>query len=614
MIERPATRFPRVLSFASKRLTDPPLRAHPRLWRDIAALAVPATGVIVLAEFGRDLPLLATALVLASIGAVSRPVLGAALVLVAASDPSLFRGHALGPLTGVDLLIGAVVARAALIADRRHPSWLEWSALGFLAAAAVATVVAHSGSAPTAFARVGSYLVLGLVVGRALRLGDRPLLTQVFIGSQAGQAFAAFTSITGTTTTDFPFGRYLGTLGDPAQFGIPIAFAAVLLAVSRNAVRDTVLRATLLILFVGAVAGSATRSAWSVAGVGGLLALAQRVGRGRSIGIRLALASGVFAALAAGTVLVVIGAGVIGLNPSSAELRRRSIETAWTYLTRHPTHPAGLGNNPAPQSEEPAAASRSRNLIPNSSFERRRLSWVAFRGAKIRRSPVDVVSGRTSLSVSTAGRTIEEGVATASPVAGVRGDATYTFSIYAKIRPDVPLWLYVDEYDASNRWLTYSYSTVTGTGEWKRLTRTWRTEPATAEARLFVVTAQHIKTTLTLDAAQLERGGTASAYVAGRRHEVTQSSVTYNTWLAVAISLGVVAASLLAVLAAGAAYHAYRLGDDAFAIALVAILVPSLTENFVYATSFVTLIWFAALGLTVTAHASVARRSAASHD
>jgi hypothetical protein len=604
MIERPAARLPRVLSVALKRLPNLHLRAQLKLLWDIAALGLPAAGVIALAEFGKDLPLLATALVLTGVCAMSRPVLGAALVLVAASDPSLFRGHALGPLTSVDLMITAVVCHAALTADRRRPRWLEWSALGFLAAGAAATVVAPSGSAPTAYARVASYLILGLVVGRALRLGDRPLLTQVFIGSQVGQALAAFTSITSKTETDFPLGRYLGTLGDPAQFGIPIAFAAVLLAGSRGAVRDTVARATLLILLVGAVAGSATRSAWSVLGIGGLLVLALRVGKGRSFAIRLALASGVLVALAAGTIFVVVGAGSIGLNPRSADLRRSSIETAWTYLTRHPMHPAGLGNNPAPQSEEFARTSVSRNLVPNSSFERPGLSWIAFRGAEIRRSRIDAVSGKASLSVSTEGRTIEEGVVTVSSLSGVRGDADYTFSIYAKTRRDVPLWLYEDEYDANNRWLTYGYTRVAGTGDWERLTRTWRTKPATAAAKLFVVTAARRKTTLSLDSAQLELGATASAYVAGRRRQVPQTSVTYNTWLAVAISLGVAAAALLAVLAAGAAWYAYRLGDDAVAIALVAILVPSLTENFVYATNFVTLIWFAALGLTVTAHAS----------
>lgn len=607
MIGRSATRFPRLASFVEQRLTN----LRERLWMpgflhrpDVAALALPGLGVIVLAEIGADLPLRITALVLTCVCWLTRPALGVAVILVAASDPSLFRGHAFGPLTVVDLLTGAVIVRAALMADRRRPNRLEWLAVGFLVAGGVATAVSHSGSAPTAFARVGSYLALGLIVGRALGFGDRPLLMRAFVGSEAGQAFAALTSITSTTATDFPFGRYLGTLGDPAQFGIPIAFAAVLLAASRNIVRDTVLRAALLILFAAAVAGSATRSAWAVAAVGGLLTLARRGGSGRAIELRIALAAALLAALSVGTVLVVVGAGAIGLNPSSAELRRRSVETAWTYLTAHPFHPTGLGNNPTGRVDE-VVAPVGANLIPDSGFERGAQGWVTFREADVRRSRADKISGTASLSVRTEGKRIEEGVATAAPVLGMRGNSTYTFSIYAKARPKIRLWLYIDEYDANTRWLTYGYSRITGTGDWTRVARTWKTKPATAQSKVFVVTGERARTAFFVDAAQLERGGSASPYIAGRQYGATQPSATYNTWLSVAVSLGIIAAGFLAVLAAGAPYHAHRLGHDAVAIALVAILVPSLTENFMYAASVVTLVWLAALGLTVTAQASV---------
>jgi hypothetical protein len=463
---------------SARRLASFPERLRKAVLRraDLAALALPAVGVIVLAEVGAHLPLRITAVLLTVACAFTRPVFGAGVIVVAASDPSLFRDHAFGALTCVDLLIATVVARAALRADRRHPTWLESSALGFLASGAIATAVAHSGSAPTAFARVSSYLLLGLVVGRAMKRGDRLALSRAFIGSQVGQALAAFASITGTTTTSFAFGRYLGTLGDPAQFGIPIAFAAVLVAVSANIVRDAVLRAALLVLLLCAAAGSATRSAWSVVGVGGLVALAHRLASGRGIRVRVALAIGSLAALIAGTAIVVNGSGAIGLNPHSAELRRHSIDTAWTYLVRHPLHPLGLGNNPRP--EDGTDTLRSSNLISNSGF------------------------GRAALS---------------------------------------------------------------------RKTKEW------SGAR------------------------TASPHVGGQERVITP---IYNTWLAVAISLGIVAAALLAVVSVGAPYHAHRLGNDAVAIALVAILVPSLTENFVYASNFVTLIWLAALGLTVTARSS----------
>jgi hypothetical protein len=435
VIARSATRFPRVVSSAAT-LREP----------TVVTLALSAIGVVVLAEIGTDLPLLITALILTGVCGLIRPVFGAAVVLVAASDPSLFRGHALGRLAVVDLLIAAVVVRAALTADRSRPSWLEWSALGFVAAGGIATTVAHAGSALTAFGRVSSYVILGLVVGRALGVRERLLLARALVGAQAGQSLAALTSITGTTTTAFPLGRYLGTLGDPAQFGIPIAFAAVLLAVSPSIVRNTLLRTALLILFVAAIAGSATRSAWAVAAVGALLALVQRIGSGRSAQFRVALGIGLLAALCGGTILVVVGASALGLNPKSAELRRSSIKTASTYLVHHPLRPLGLGNNPHRQSNKRASDG-------------------------------------------------------------------------------------------------------------------------------------------------------------GERRKV-EDSVTYNTWLAVAISLGVLAAGLLAALAVGAPYHAYRLEHDALAIALVAMLVPSLTEDFVYATSMVTLVWLAILGLTVSTRVS----------
>jgi Carbohydrate binding domain len=574
---------------------------------DIFPLALSAAGVVFLAEVGRDLPLRATTLALTIACACVRPVLGAALILVAANDPSLFRGHAFGSLACVDLLIAVVVARAALAASRQKPSWLEASSLGFLAAGALGTLMAHSGSAPTAFARVASYVILGLVVGRALAPGDRPLLTRVFVGTQAGQALAALATITSTTATGFPIGRYLGTLGDPAQFGIPIAFAAVLLGVSHNVVRQRAVRGTLLALLVAAVAGSATRSAWAVAGVGGLLAIAHGIGSGRRVPARAAVALTVLAAVVAGTVVVVIGARTIGLNPDSAALRRHSIDVASAYLARHPLSPLGLGNNP--RLESLAAAPHTPNLVPDSSFEAQNLGWLPFRGAELQRSRVDKVSGDASLRVVTAGRRVEEGVTTSAPLAGLRGSTTYTFSIYGKAPIGTPLWLYVDEYDQGGRWLTYSYSKVTTAGGWVRLTHTWRTDRRTSDARLFVVTGKKIKTAFSLDTAQLEPGTTAGPYIAGPPRPITQASGTYNTWLAVAISLGIAAAVFLAVLAAGAPYHAHRLGNDAVAIALVAILVPSLTENFVYAESFVTLLWLAALGLTVTAQASVANDS-----
>jgi hypothetical protein len=570
-------------------------RSLRRLARLHLALALPAVGVIVLAEVGSELPLVITAIVLVSVCAVNRPVVGAAVIVVAASDPSLFREPAFGRLTIVDLLIATVVVRAAFASNLRRPTGLGWCALGFLLAGAVATAVAHEGSAPSAFGRVATYVVLGLALGSALGARDRLLLTRIFVGAQAGQALAALTSITSTIATDFPFGRYVGTLSDPAQFGIPIAFAAVLVARSPHIVRDMRIRGALLALFIVAVAGSATRSAWAVMGVGALLVLVERVGSGRGVRIRVTLALCTVAAVSAGTFLIVLGSGLLGLKRESTEIRRRSIETAWTYMLRHPVQPLGLGNHPELVSDEARA-----NLMPDSSFEDRLPGWVPFRGTRVKRNLDEAVFGRGSLNVRTLGADIEEGVATSSIIPGFRGGSTYTFSIYAKIPPGVSVWLYGDEYDLAGRWSTYGYTSVMGDGTWKRYSRTWKAAPATAGARLYVLTGVKTQTAFSVDAAQLERGNIATGYADSGRLALIGGPAIYNTWFAVAVALGIAAAGLLFALAAGAAAHAYRLGEDALSLALVAMLVPSLTENFVYAASMVTLVWLATLGLTAT--------------
>jgi Carbohydrate binding domain len=623
-----------------------PHLSTPVLRSQVLPLVAPAVGVAALSEFGRHLPVLTAAFVSAGICAVSRPVVGVAVVLVAATDPSLFRSPAIGPLTAVDLLIATVVARSILSAELRRPTWREWCAFTFLGAGAVATAAAGAGSAGTAFVRVASYMILGLAVGRTLRMGERLLLTRVFVGAQVGQALIAILSITASAPTAFPFGRYLGTLGDPAQFGIPIAFAAVLVAVSPYIIRDTRVRIAVLVLLVVAVAGSVTRSAWAVAGVGGLLALLERIGRDRSLRMRAALSLGALSIAVAGTVIAVAGAGAIGLNPESAEIRHRSIETGWSYLTDHPLRPRGLGNHPvriipseaalvvgSPKarnrcsnnrvgeativqiamsrrgtycpdlidSTSETAVRRRGNLVPDSSFENDTLAWTAFRSAQIQRHLGEAVFGSSSLTVRTRGAAVGEGVASASHIPDIDGGSFYTLSIYAKIPPRVRIRLYRDEFDEAGRWLAYGYATMTGTGAWTRFSDTWRTAREAAEIRVFVITGRKTETVFVVDAVQLERGRMQQAYVDGIGAPLVERFAIYNTWLAVAIALGIIASASLFVLAAGDAYHAYRLGDTPLSFALTAILIPSLTENFVYAVSLVTLIWLAALGLVATA-------------
>jgi hypothetical protein len=190
-------------------------------------------------------------------------------------------------------------------------------------------------------------------------------------------------------------------------------------------------------------------------------------------------------------------------------------------------------------------------------------------------------------------------------ITGIHSDAPYTLSLYAQIPRSLALWLYADEYDENNYWNAYSYRLVKGRGKWKHYSWTWVTTSRTNRLTLYVLTASKVAASFIVDGVQLEAGRTASAF-GGKEKEppVNETTAIYNTWLAVAIELGITAAVLLALLALGAPYHAYKLGDLATAFALTALVVPSITEDFVYGASLVTLTWLAALGVTVTAGGS----------
>jgi hypothetical protein len=525
-------------------------------------------------------------------------VIGSAIVVVGANDPHLFRDPAIGSLTAIDIAIAATFIRATLVANRRRPTLLEWSALGFLLAAAVATLSVHGNSPTTAYARVASYLIFGLAVGRALGPGGRTQLARAFVGGAIGQAVAALTSLTGTTYTRFPIGRYLGTLGDPAQFGIPIAFAAVLVALSPQIIRSRYARFGAASILCFAVVGSVTRSAWAVLGTGFLLAALTRVGRGRTPATRVAVAVVGVAAVSVGTALVILGASSLGLAQQSAALRGRSIGAAWSYLMRHPLRPIGLGNTGVLE-REPVAGG---NPIFASNFEGRTSGWASFRDASLAQERRTFAFGTASLNVHTAGRTENEG-AQLSAISGIRSDSPYTFSLFAEVPRGITLWLYADEYGRDNRWKAYRYGLARGRGTWKHYSLTWVTSSQTKHVTLYILTASKVAASFFVDGVQLEAGRTASAFD-GREipaPQITRPSAIYNTWLAVTIDLGIVAALLLAALALGAPYHAYKLGDRATAFALTALVVPSITENFVYAASLVTLTWLAALGVAVTA-------------
>jgi hypothetical protein len=567
--------------------------------RHLLPLILPAVAVIFIATVGtaRVSGLLA-AIVLAVACAAAPPVIAAAVVLVSANDPHLFHGGALGRVTPVDVAIAVTVLRAALSANRSRPTGLEWCALGFLIAAGAATALAHSGSSPTAYARVASYLILGLVVGRALRPSDRLLLARLFVGMEIGQAAAAMAGLTATLSTRFPIGRYLGTLGDPGQFGIPAAFAAVLVGVSPQIIRRRSARYAVAALLCVAVAGSVTRSAWSVLGMGYLIAALAYAGRRRGRVFRGALGIGGLGIAGAATAVVIIGAGSLALTEKSSAIRQRSIEAAWTYLLRHPLRPTGLGT-PSDLAQE---LETSGKLIFATSFENTDSGWTPYRHAALVRTRASSVFGPTALEANTRGRAVNEGIQL-STIGGLRSDSPYTISLSLRAPRDASLLLYVNEYTATDLFKTYRYTRLTGAGRWKRYSLTLETGPATRHIRLYLFTAGRVATSFLVDGIQLQAGSTPTPFEGKEKlpPAIVEVSAIYNTWLAAAIELGVIAAALLATLAAGAPYHAYRLGDRAGAFGLAALLVPSLTEDFLYGASFVTLMWLAALGIAVTA-------------
>jgi hypothetical protein len=241
-------------------------------------------------------------------------------------------------------------------------------------------------------------------------------------------------------------------------------------------------------------------------------------------------------------------------------------------------------------------------LLFATSFEASNSGWSAYRDATLSRKPVSHVLGKTALKVDTRGRAENEGIEL-STVGGLRSDSPYTVSLYLKAPKAARLLLYVNEYTPTEVWKTYRYRSIQGAGRWKRYSWAWSTGPATGHIRLYLFTAARAAISFLVDGSQLEAGSALTPF-AGREKRlprIVEVSAIYNTWLAAAIELGIIAAILLATLAVGAPYYAYRLGDEAGAFALAALLVPSLTESFVYGASFVTLMWFVALGIAVTA-------------
>lgn len=299
---------------------------------------------------------------------------------------------------------------------------------------------------------------------------------------------------------------------------------------------------------------------------------------------------------------------MLGLQEESAQIRSRSLHAAWTYLTSHPWRPIGLGT-----AAVVTMGTQNTNRLVVSTFEATASRWLPY-GARLHRTNSDAFSGTSALRVQTLGRTKDEGVGLS--IGGLASNSQYTLSADAKIPSDTTVWLYVDEYDNHGRWQSYKYALARGLGTWEYYSWTWTTSHRTDNVKIYLLVPRERRTTFLMDGVRLDSGRVALPFDGKERipPETVSVSATYNTWLAVAIDLGLVAAASLAVLAAGASYHAFRLRDQAGSIALGALLLPSMTEDFVYGASLVTLTWLGALGFTATATVRPTARKPAKGD
>jgi hypothetical protein len=273
-----------------------------------------------------------------------------ALLIAAAASPAQLQGEAVGPLSSVDVLILGLIARIVLSPTfwkAGRPTLAMVTGVAAVVAGGLATVGADNESEVTASLRVGGYLCIALVLSRTLRPGDLFTFASGVLGMAIGQALAALAGLTPTGATGLPIGRYLGTLGDPNQFGTPVAVALVMLVFSPALIPSRPLRLLALSVLGLALFGSGTRSAWA----GALVALVAMGGwaldrRGTPSWARFTSGFVLGALVVVLCVSVVAGASALGLNPVSTQIRAETVSAGWNYLAKHPFLPRGFGDFP----------------------------------------------------------------------------------------------------------------------------------------------------------------------------------------------------------------------------------------------------------------------------
>jgi hypothetical protein len=239
-----------------------------------------------------------------------------------------------------------------------------------------------------------------------------------------------------------------------------------------------------------------------------------------------------------------------------------------------------------------------RGRLLASSFERDTAGWAAIHNAKLRRRVGNAPFGRAFLEIGAGARSRSSG-AQFGAIDRIRSASHYTLTLAADIPQRKQATLYVDEFNSAKRWLAHRTESIDGQGTWRRYTWSWTTTPSTAQLRLSVLNSNGVH--FYVDGIQLQAGIRPLPF-AGRDKipSPTRQSAIYNTWLALAVEDGVLSAFLFSIVVSGACYLAFRRHNYATACALGAMLAPSLSENLIFGESYVTLIWLAALGLTIS--------------
>jgi hypothetical protein len=276
------------------------------------------------------------------------PGAACALMIAVAASPTQLQGEAVGPLSSVDVLVMGLIVRTALSPafwKAGRPTLAMVTGVAAVVAGGLATLGADNDSEVTASLRVGGYLSAALALSRTLRPGDLFTFASGVLGVAIGQALAALAGLTPTGATGLPIGRYLGTLGDPNQFGTPVAVALVMLVFSPGLIQNRPLRLLTLAVLGLALFGSGTRSAWA----GALIALVAMGGwaldrRESPSWARFTSGFVLGALVVVLCVSVVAGASALGLNPVSTQIRAETVSAGWNYLAEHPFVPRGFGD------------------------------------------------------------------------------------------------------------------------------------------------------------------------------------------------------------------------------------------------------------------------------